>query len=595
MPSEISRILALPRRHSLPEDTVRRLTAALKTPRGTMVLWEMQACVLLSAVQQRRISPELGVFVRAGVGSGKTLPGLLLPTVIPPPAPGRRAVYLCPAALRDKTMWEMPEYRKHWKIRSDILVHSYEEVSCDPDLLDKIKAYLVICDEGQAIKNMASARTRRVLRTARLDPSIVWVIMSATSSTKGLKDHAHLFELSLRSGSPIPTHKTELEAWARCVDSVVTAEASDWGMIRPLADAWSPPDILPTDVWDKSAGSRIECCRRSLDARIAATPGVVTGSRVDVDAKLTLRSVRFECPPEIEEALGELDRTGELPGSGGVSIVRDKKMEAAGRGVQNIAQSQICMGFYYRWAWEKTAHGEPDIDYLERRRSWSKASAEYLIAGGQGERDGIDTPGQIVRELGLVPSFVQHAWGDWEPARDRYRVCYPGQKPSSIGEPIPVEPVWLTTAIIDKMAERLRRKCILWYKHRVIALELRRRGLRVVMSGERIPWDELTGDGRPVALSEFSHCEGLNLQAWRRMVITSPGAAKNSPGAQLEQVIGRVYRSGQMADEVVADFWQHAEPLRENLTVAIQQAKYIQGTSQIPQRLLLGTWKEVTK
>lgn len=115
----------------------------------------------------------------------------------------------------------------------------------------------------------------------------------------------------------------------------------------------------------------------------------------------------------------------------------------------------------------------------------------------------------------------------------------------------------------------------------------------MVLSGEDLPWDSLTGDGKPVALSEFSHAEGLNLQAWSRMVVCCPGAAKQSPGAQLEQVIGRVHRSGQEAEEVVVDVWQHAEPLERGLATALREARYIEDAGGLPQRLNLGEWREV--
>ena len=559
-----------------------------------MTLWLMQAEALLEAVLQRRSSPELGIFVRGGIGTGKTLPGLLFATVLPPPSPGKRALYLCPASLRDKTLRELPEYRRHWRIRPDLLVHSYEELSADPDLLTRLNVYLVVCDECQALKRLSSARTRRALRAARADKGIVWIEMSATSSTRGIGDHGHLFELPLRSGSPLPRTAQELDSWAKCVDSQVTAEAADWGMIRPLAESWGGPSWQ--ESWDGLSADRVRLCRRALNARVASTPGVVTGDRVDVDSRLIIRKVTFNCPPEITNALQELQQSGTLPGSGGVSIIPDRKQEANGRGQKNVAESQLCMGFYYRWAWERTRNGEPDQQWLSSRREWSSSLSEYLVPGGQGERAGVDTPRQVVARMSDMPGAVRRAWAGWEPQRDRYRVTYVGESSSGVGEPIPVEPVWLTTALIDRMVERLTSKkgsCILWYKHKAVAHELRRRGVRVVLSGEDLPWDSLTGDGKPVALSEFSHAEGLNLQAWSRMVVCCPGAAKQSPGAQLEQVIGRVHRSGQEAEEVVVDVWQHAEPLERGLATALREARYIEDAGGLPQRLNLGEWREV--
>lgn len=589
MSSETTRIVGLPVRTLPPPDLCERLSASLRTERGTQTLWPMQAEALYEAVMQRRVSPELGVFVRGGIGTGKTLPGLLFATVIQPPVPGKRALYLCPAALRDKTLRELPEYRRHWKIRPDLLVHSYEELGADQDstrsMLERLNVYLVVMDECQAVKNFTAGRTKKVMRTARRDPGIVWVSMSATPSTRGIGNSAHLFELALRSGSPLPRNASELESWARCVDSKVTAEAADWGMIRPLVEAFNPRGM---DDWDGLSTERVRACRVALNSRVEQTPGVVTGARVDVDANLVLRRVRFDCPPEIEVALQELQKSGNVPGSSGAALIGDRD--------KNRSESQLCMGFYYRWAWEKTSNGEPDQKWLNDRREWSSALNEYLAPGGQGEREGVDTMRQVVLRMKDMPSFVRRAWASWEPQRDRYRIEYVGEKSSGVGEPIPVEPVWLTTALIDRMVDRLTvrgKPCILWYKHKAVAHELRKRGVRVVLSGEDLPWTELRGDGRSVALSEFSHAEGLNLQAWSRMVVTCPGAARQSPGAQLEQQIGRVHRSGQDADEVVVDFWQHAAPLASSLETALREARYIEDAGGLPQRLNFGEWKDV--
>ena len=199
--------------------------------------------------------------------------------------------------------------------------------------------------------------------------------------------------------------------------------------------------------------------------------------------------------------------------------------------------------------------------------------------------------------------------------RKRYVVQYEGESsssalsssnPSSSGtartEPIPVEPVWLDSTVIARMVSELQKDqkdkapCVLWYKHRAVGQELRRLGCRVVLSGEDLPWGSqyLQGDGLPVALSSYSHCEGLNLQAWSRMVMTCPGSAKTAAGAQLEQEIGRLHRAGQTADQVLVEIWQHTEPLRGNLETAIRQATYIQQSTGIPQRLCIGNWENAS-
>jgi hypothetical protein len=467
---------------------------------------------------------------------------------------------------------------------------SYEELSCDPELLTKSKAYMVICDEAQALKRMTSARTKRVLRASRANTAIVWHMLSATSSVKGLSDHAHLYELALREGSPIPRPPSiDLQAWASCLDSVCSAADSDWAILKPLVEKHGGERF--DYLWDLSGKDRQTIGRLSLNQRVGSTPGVITGDRVDVDSVLHLRTRKFPLPVGIQTALTTLAATGELPGSSG----------AAALGEQDLTrqQEQLSLGFYYRWAWERTTLKQPDQQWLGARKQWSSALTEYLAAGGQGERSGIDTPAQVVLRMADMPASVRVAWSAWLPYRDRYRIQYmddDSRDPDNGAEAIPVEPVWIDKALIDRMEHLLRdtrHPWIVWYKHRAVARELHSRGLRVVFSGEDMPWDSLEGDGKPVALSEYAHSAGLNLQAWSRMLIPCIGSSKLSVGAQVEQQIGRIHRMGQAAESCLVEVWQHADILVQNLGRFFRESVYIQESSGIPQRGLLAKREDI--
>ena len=593
----LTEILEFPLRSPMPDDFVGRMSSVLKTPTGTQTLRVMQAEALVEAVRQFRVGGSRGIFVRGGVGTGKTLIGLLLPTVLPPLQPNQKALYLCPAALRDKTLIELPEYKKNWKVVSErLLVQSYDELSRNPELLQKLNVYLVICDEAHALKNHTAARTRRVVRESRRNPNIIWVMMSATSSTRGIKDNAHLYGLALREGSPIPSSETELTALANCVDAVTKAEGSDWSVAKKLVTVYPEfPDWKRR--WEMSGEDRVRMTRFALSERVRKTSGVITGDVVDVEAKLILRRVGFPVSPTIQRALTELAISGDIPGSGGASALAERDKARS--------QEQISLGFYYRWAWERTSSKEPDQEWLAARREWSSALTEYLAPHGEGDRAGIDSPMQMVQRMAEMPDYVRTAWRVWEPLRKRYVIQYEGESANNTNipssgivrtEPIPVEPVWLDHTVLDRMVAELRdskNPCVLWYKHRAVGQELSRLGCRVALSGEDLPWgyQYLQGDGLPVALSSYSHCEGLNLQAWSRMVMTCPGSAKTAAGAQLEQEIGRLHRAGQTADRVLVEIWQHTAPLRANLETAIQQATYIQQSTGIPQRLCIGSWE----
>ena len=552
-----------------PVDVRERLTVLLRAPRGEQELWPVQAEALYEALLQHKRGPGRTIVGRIGVGGGKTLICLLLPTVLP----CRRPIYLVPARLREKTLRQLPAIRRHWRVRNDLLVYSYEEVSARPTMLADLEADLIVCDEAHALSRLQAARTRRVLRFAReKGADVLWPELSGTLTRRSVLDYAHLVELALRDGSFLPRRREELESWARVLDARGAAEASDWGTLRPLVQMWGE-DL---ERKNRSAADRLSLYREAFERRVRSTPGVVTLSTMSCGASILIRRVDRVCPKEIVDAIREIQLTGELPGSSGASAIEDWQ---AARAKETLSQ-----GFYYRWRWEDTKAGQPDKEWLNARRFWNSELSAYLAPGGQGEQDGVDTPGHVARladsHSEWLPRVLIAAYWEWSRVRNRYRIAYLGENPGGGEEVIPVEPVWITDKIVDWMVDELRDGTILWYRHRAVAAALQEKGARVFFRGETPP-----RDGGPMCLSLSSHSEGHDLQAWGRVVFPCPPPN----GAAIEQAIGRIHRPGQERDEIEIDLWIHTENLRDAVDSAMVDARYLHSTGN-PQRLIVGTW-----
>jgi hypothetical protein len=148
------------------EDLVTPMTAWLRAATGTQELRPIQAAGLSELAEYS------GLFLAARVGAGKTLALGLGATVVN----AQRPLLINPAAdVSDKTE-EYRILRKHWQIRSDLKIISYNKLSqaqkcsthgdkpceCErPTFLDLYRPDYIGCDECQALRYPRDAACAR--------------------------------------------------------------------------------------------------------------------------------------------------------------------------------------------------------------------------------------------------------------------------------------------------------------------------------------------------------------------------------------------------------------------------------------------------
>ena len=495
------------------------------------------------------------------VGAGKTLSALLLPDAMG----AKRAVILVPAQLKDQMLRvDIPRYAKHFHIHADrIKVVSYSELSIarGARLLPTLRPDLLICDEVHSLKRRESARTKRVMRYLDEEPSCKFVGMSGTVTSRSLRDYAHLARRALRAGAPVPFDWGVLAEWCAALDERVEIHTGA-GVLLDWASE------------EERKGDELAAARAGFRRRLLETPGIVASASEEVGSSLILSAHRFPFPPAVAQAFSKLEALWATPDG----IELEDPMAYA-----RVAR-QLAQGFYYVWRWPG---GEPDREWLDARNAWGKACRNFLKARS---KEGLDSPLLLSNAImrGDLKGDTADAWLAWAKVKTR-------------PEP-PVEPVWLDDTLPLARVEALRAvvlegdeagtPLVVWYEHRAVG-ELLQRKMPTFGAGAdaEVGREASMQKVRTVALSVPAHGTGKNLQAWSRAVVLCPP----SSGTRTEQLIGRLHRPGQLADEVRFAYDASSPEFQGALVSCLEQARYVEQTQGAKQRALYATrigWPE---
>jgi hypothetical protein len=498
------------------------LTARLKRPAGSMRLLPVQALALAEMIACQ------GAAVPIKVGCGKTLTGFLSGTVLG----AQRPLLVVPAKHRDKTRRAWRKLAEHWQIPACLTIVSYETISQinGQAFLERGLFDLIACDEAQKLKSKSAGVTKKIGRYLSQHPECRFVPMSGTFMKWSVRDFAHLFEWSLRAGSPVPREFLDLVSWAGALDT----EGNPPGILAELCEGG-------------------ETVREAFRRRLVETPGVVATLETPLDMPIVISKADTpEMPADVADALAEMRRTWCTPD--GQPFVEAVELWRHAR--------EMALGWYQRW--------DPPAP-----RPWLEARKEYSAFA----RQALARSHRYDTELAIVRAIESGALPDGREPLARWRAI----KASFVPNPVPV---FLSDYIIDWASVRTERKEIIWTQRVAFAERLAQKsGLAYYGREGR---DRRTGRSiidapadRSCIASMFTVREGFDLERFSENLILEVFTC----GDEAEQLLARTHRRGQTADEVSVEIAvlcdEHERALASVLESARAQQQLFGGTHKV--------------
>jgi hypothetical protein len=351
-----------------------------------------------------------------------------------------------------------------------------------------------------------------------------------------LRDYWHLMGLCLKESAPLPYVYAQLETWADALDP----DVDDRCRVLPGALL----DLSPAEATDPA--EPIDRARGAFRRRLADTRGVVVTPTNEIAASLLLQERKVTVPVAVTEALDTLRSTWETPNGDEIQQAID---------IWRHARELAC-GFWYRWS------PPPPAEWLEARKVWHKFVRGILNR----QTPGLDSPLQVARRFAEHPAH--RAWlavrGLYDP--DKHKVAE-----------------WISDYLLQDAAAWLAEgPGVAWVEHGAVGSRLAlMTGLPYFGGGPEASRGILDAKG-PIIASIKAHGTGKNLQHYDRAFLLSPPPSAD----MLEQLFGRLHREGQAADEVVFDLNLGCPEIRDGLAKALSEARYIQTTTGMPQKLL---------
>lgn len=546
--SEFRRIASLPWR-TWTEDEAQQAaehwTRELKTRRGTWSLKPIQGVALDDTFTVG------GLFASIGVGRGKTLISLLAGTVLE----AVRPVLLVKPDLYAKTMKDIREMSEHFAVHPNLRVIAYSQLS-SPKFSTELQDYepdLVIADEGQCLKNMQTARTRKFLRAMKElethGSRARFVCMSGTFMRRSLHDYWHLMNLALADGnSCLPYSYAQLVMWAAAIDEKVPEFA------RPSPGCLL--NFLPDDADTSAAGDDADLARMAYCNRFRSTAGVVAsgGDEQDVNASLIVSELEVDTPDSVKTALADLRENWITPAGDELQYTLELWSHAR----------QLASGMFYRF------DPPPPPEWAVARKDWRIFVREQLSLG----RAGLDSPMQVAMAYPEHPALMR-----WREVRGIYNPAA-----NSVG-------VWIDEYLVNAAADWLEsgpkdEGRIAWVEHNEFGQRLAEVTGRRYFAGGKRDHEEILSVTGPIIASIKCHGVGKNLQDryWNSLVTSCPPA-----GDVWEQLLGRTHRTGtdNFTDEVNYRVFLPCQEMRDGMRTALADARLIFHAKGMSQKLLI--------
>jgi hypothetical protein len=406
----------------------------------------------------------------------------------------------------------------------------------------------------------------------------VCVALSGTITQRSIRDFAHIIRWCLKH-APVPSTYNALMEWAGCLDVKLPPDVQ---RLAPgaLAELYNEEERTASA---QGMDHAVSAARSAFGRRLRETPGVVGTQDEGPAVGLTVAALEVPNYNRATHAAFEgLRERWELP---------DGQLCVSPADVWRHAR-ELALGFYYRWK----VPG-PD-DWMEARRRWGMAVRHVLAVN----RSGLDSElpvknacrrGEFDRNyiapngVRLVDQTIGEIYRAWEEI-----------KPTFVPE---TEAVWIDPAPLELVAKWADENTgIVFVEHVAFAHELARRTGRPYFGegGKDARTRRFIEEARPadgsILASVSSNQEGRNLQAWNRALVIS--APPN--GGPWEQLLGRLHRDGQEAEEVTFELLIGCFEQLSGFDQAREDARYIHEVLGSPQKLLCAdlvfpAWDEV--
>jgi len=545
-----------------------------------------------------------GIVGFLGVGSGKSIAGLLAPLAFPD---CKLAALVIEPKQRQHYRSHYLRLREHFRVSSIIFddgagytvpgtppLHliSYSILSRmeSSDMLDRLAPDTLILDESHRVTGNSAINRRckryladRILKReqaiaagqpvrARAVNLIGW---SGTLESKSVKDTQMLCAYSLGTGSPLPLDPNEAEAWSQVIDTNYKPDRTS-RTAKALQRAFGKGEVDNMSLTDLLMEAPEEAIRKGFQQRRLHTRGVVSASASSINAAIYFSE---RIPPKMPEVV----KTALMQVR--IDWLRPDGEELVEKIEQISTAKNVACGFYSYWAFPKhpckcaptRTVNDPQCDQCQLITDWyaqRKAYNKALRTKLQSGEVHLDSPKlcadaavrywQSPRYTGVLPQWECAQWPAWSAIEKR--VEYDERVK------------WLDDWLARDAAEwATKNKGVVWFTSTAFGRRIAELAELPYFNGGPGGEERLRAEkgNRSIICSIPAHgagTDGLQYLFSKQLITEMP--ASNASTRGLEQLLGRLHREGQKEDVVETFAYLHTTEFKDALRKAIEQAEF---------------------